>query len=99
MIFTFVFTILAIILEGIAGLLGMIPVVLAQEIIDALAYFSGYLNYVGGIINIPGVLPPLFTLVGFIAAWYSFKLVMWAWHMIPGIGKKDEMHKFGGEKK
>lgn len=95
MISTFLFVLLSIFLQTISTLLGFIPVFFMSEFSSALAYFATYFKYARGLVNVPEIMPAIIFLVQFIGAWYGFKVIMWGWHMLPWVGKKDELHNFG----
>lgn len=94
MIVSFLFIILALISEFLVAILGTIPIVIPAQISSALAFFFGYLKYLGGIINFADIIPAMIFYLNFIVAWFTFRLFMWAWHLIPKIGRKDQIHTF-----
>lgn len=99
MITGFFLQFLALIIESIAKLLGVIPAPFSANFLDATRYFAAYMGYFSGIINWADIIDPIIFFLNFLIGWYTFKLIMWMWHLIPAIGKKDQFHNFSGKKK
>lgn len=68
-----------------------------QEISDSVTYFLSYLNYLSGILPINNILKALGTLILFYTAWYTVKIILWIFSLIPWFGKPTEVPKFGGQ--
>jgi|SRR5690348_4829437 len=82
MIGTFLFFIIWAILGIINTVLGLIPITLPANIASSMTYFGNQLVYLNGYIDLPGVLGAFEFLLDFMTAWFIFKVVMWAYHMI-----------------
>jgi hypothetical protein len=74
--------IIALLLGVVADGLAIIPLAIPTNFKDSVAYFAGYLNYAGGLIDIPGVMAALLFFVNFMIAWYTFKVILWVWHLL-----------------
>jgi hypothetical protein len=64
------------------GVLSAIPFNMPSQVQDSMIYFAGYLKYLGGYVDIPGVMAALIFLCNFLIAWFSFKLVLWVYHLV-----------------
>lgn len=78
----FLIVILWLILTLLHGLLSAIPISLPPQIGASIYYFAGYVRYLGGIIDIPGVFAAFGFLLNFLVAWFTFKAIMWIYHII-----------------
>jgi hypothetical protein len=74
--------IISLLAKMLHGILSAIPLSVPAQIQDSMSYFAGYLAYAGGIIDIPGVFTAFIFLVNFLIAWFTFKLILWAYHLI-----------------
>ena len=82
MITALLLEIVSIILSIIHGVLQAIPITLPPQIGTSILYFSGYIGYVNGIVDVPGVFTALAFLINFLVAWFTFKLFMLLYHLI-----------------
>jgi len=64
------------------GILSTIPFAVPAQVQQSITYFAQYAGYAGGIIDIPGIMGAFIFLINFLIAYFSFKVLMWAYHMI-----------------
>jgi len=74
-----------------SGLSFLIP----NAVENSIVYLLGFLNYFGGIINVPALLTTISFLAGFYAIWYSVKIALWLYGFIPYIGVKADIPDAG----
>lgn len=65
-----------------AAILSVIPLVVPVDFQNSVAYFAGYINYVGGIVNLPTTMGALAFFMNFLVAWFTFKVIMFVFHLI-----------------
>jgi|GEM_PF-3663256 len=72
--------------------LSQIGFLIPQQISDSFGILFNYLNYFQGIFPITETLQVLAFLLTFSAVWYSAKLVMRAYSLLPFIGRKSSLN-------
>lgn len=92
MIFDIVIATAGLLLRLFAFLFGFFQLPGLSKITDAIVYFFGYLNYIGI------MFPPLYDILNacgivlsFFVAFYSLKIVLYLWGMLPWIGKHAKL--------
>jgi len=82
-----IYILIGTILNAIAALFGLLNfIVPTQQISNAFVFIFSYLNYLGGIIDIPTAMQILILLASFETIWYLYKLILFLIHAAPVIG-------------
>ena len=71
-------------------LLSAIPIHTPPQVTSSVAYFGSYLGYAGGIIDMPGTMTAFQYLLDFMMAWFTFKVILWAYHLIAAKGVHEK---------
>ena len=82
MIVDLVFGIISLLAKLLHGVLAAIPLSVPPQIESSMNYFGSYLGYAGGLVDIPGIVAAFTFLLNFMIAWFTFKLILWAYHLI-----------------
>lgn len=82
MIVSLILLIVWLVLTIIHGALSAIPIVLPSQIVTSINYFAGYLGYASGIVDIPGVFAAFNFLLNFMIGWFTFKFILWLYHLV-----------------
>jgi len=77
-------TFISFISNALAGLGSIFP----DQFTGAVEYFIGHLGYLSGVLNFPDIFQAFGTFVLFTSMWYTMKLVLWVFSLIPAFGKK-----------
>jgi hypothetical protein len=78
-IFIFTLWILEVVIHN---MLKLIPLHIPPRVGISVAYFGGFVRYAAGIVDIPGVFGAFGFLLDFMVAWFTFKAIMWIFHLI-----------------
>lgn len=70
-----------VILGILHALLSLIPISLPAAISDSVFYFAGFLQYLNGYIDMKGVFTAFGFLLDFMTAWFTFKGIMFLYHL------------------
>jgi hypothetical protein len=88
MIIDLLFFLLGAILNGIAALFSLLTFVIPQDALAAIANAFSYLAYLQAFFPIDTFLTVASSFFGFLLVWYSWRLIMFVYSLVPGIGKE-----------
>lgn len=71
----------------IAEAFKLINFAIPSQFVDASNYFISKLSYLSGFINVSDILSAVGWFLTFTTYWYSIKLVLWVFSLIPWFGK------------
>ena len=93
MLYSFLLFVGGSLLQILSSIFGVIEFFIPDAFSDAIAYVVSYLGYWQGIFPISTMLSAVATFVTFLTGYAIVKLVLWGYHLIPGIGKKTSLPK------
>jgi len=67
---------------AISSVLGVITNIIPAQFLTSIEFFTSYLRYANGFVNIAGIMAPTIWFTAFMSGWFSFKLVVWVWHAV-----------------
>lgn len=71
----------------ISSAFSLVNFAIPSGFVDASQYFVSKLSYLAGFINIADILSAVGWFLTFTTYWYSIKLVLWVFSLIPWFGK------------
>lgn len=71
----------------IQGALGLISITIPDQFINSIYFFTAKLSYLEGFLNIPDILSATGWFLTFTTYWYSVKVILWVFGLVPWFGK------------
>lgn len=82
--------IIGMIATAISSVLGLVSALLPVQFLNSIEFFTGYLKYANGIIDLAGMMQAIIWFLVFIGAWFTFKSVVWLWSFLFHGAHKDQ---------
>lgn len=93
MIIDLIIILLSLFIQILVWLLSIVVFTIPTQVFSAITYFLGLLNYSRGIFDITVFFQALGSYLIYVTIWYTFKLLLWAYHHIPWFGKSKPLPK------